>query len=50
MFEIDLSGKIKRYSKGMKQKVGIIAAFMHDPAETWPTPLRPQTPRPCCGR
>lgn len=31
MFEIDLSGKIKRYSKGMKQKVGIIAAFMHDP-------------------
>lgn len=32
LFEIDLSGKIKRYSKGMKQKVGIIAAFMHDPA------------------
>jgi len=31
LFEIDLSGKIKRYSKGMKQKVGIIAAFMHDP-------------------
>lgn len=31
MFEIDLSGKIKRYSKGMKQKVGIIAAFMNDP-------------------
>jgi len=31
MFEIDLSGRIKRYSKGMKQKVGIIAAFMHDP-------------------
>jgi len=31
MLEIDLSGKIKRYSKGMKQKVGIIAAFMHDP-------------------
>lgn len=31
MFEIDLSGKIRRYSKGMKQKVGIIAAFMHDP-------------------
>lgn len=29
--EIDLSGKIKRYSKGMKQKVGIIAAFMGDP-------------------
>ncbi len=31
LFEIDLSGRIKRYSKGMKQKVGIIAAFMHDP-------------------
>lgn len=31
MFEIDLSGRIRRYSKGMKQKVGIIAAFMHDP-------------------
>lgn len=31
MFEIDLSGRIKRYSKGMKQKVGIIAAFMSDP-------------------
>lgn len=30
-FEIDLSGNIKRYSKGMKQKVGIIAAFMSDP-------------------
>ncbi len=30
-FEIDPSGKIKRYSKGMKQKVGIIAAFMNDP-------------------
>ncbi len=32
LFEIDLKGKIKRYSKGMKQKIGIIAAFMHDPA------------------
>lgn len=31
LLEIDLSGRIKRYSKGMKQKVGIIAAFMHDP-------------------
>lgn len=31
LFEIDLSGKIKRYSKGMKQKVGVIAAFIHDP-------------------
>lgn len=31
LFEMDRSGRIKRYSKGMKQKVGIIAAFMHDP-------------------
>lgn len=31
MFEIDPGGKIKKYSKGMKQKIGIIAAFMHDP-------------------
>lgn len=31
LFEIDPSGKIKKYSKGMKQKIGIIAAFMHDP-------------------
>ncbi|MGM9524788.1 MAG: ABC transporter ATP-binding protein [Peptococcaceae bacterium] len=31
LFEISLTGRIKKYSKGMKQKVGIIAAFMHDP-------------------
>lgn len=31
MFELDAKGKIKKYSKGMKQKIGIIAAFMHDP-------------------
>lgn len=30
-FELDLKGPIKRYSKGMKQKLGIIVAFMHDP-------------------
>ena len=30
-FEIDPRGKIKKMSKGMKQKIGIIAAFMHDP-------------------
>lgn len=30
-FELDPSGKIRKYSKGMKQKVGIIAAFMHNP-------------------
>lgn len=30
-FELDPKGKIKRMSKGMKQKLGIIAAFMHDP-------------------
>jgi len=30
-FELDVSGKIKKMSKGMKQKLGIIIAFMHDP-------------------
>ncbi|SCJ89493.1 Uncharacterized ABC transporter ATP-binding protein YbhF [uncultured Eubacterium sp.] len=30
-FELDPSGGIKRMSKGMKQKIGIIAAFLHDP-------------------
>ncbi len=31
-FELDARGKLKKMSKGMKQKVGIVAAFMHDPA------------------
>ncbi len=31
-FEIDTEMPIRKMSKGMKQKVGIIAAFMHDPA------------------
>ena len=31
-FELDSRGKIKRMSKGMKQKLGIVAAFMNDPA------------------
>lgn len=30
-FELDAKGAIRRFSKGMKQKVGIVAAFMHDP-------------------
>ncbi len=30
-FELDTKDKIKRMSKGMKQKLGIVAAFMHDP-------------------
>lgn len=30
-FELDGSVRIKKMSKGMKQKIGIIAAFMHDP-------------------
>ncbi|MTI46683.1 MAG: ABC transporter ATP-binding protein [Firmicutes bacterium] len=30
-FELDPSRKIRKMSKGMKQKVGIISAFMHDP-------------------
>jgi ABC-2 type transport system ATP-binding protein len=32
LFELDPKGKIKKFSKGMKQKLGIIAAFMHDPS------------------
>jgi ABC-2 type transport system ATP-binding protein len=28
---LDLSRRIKTYSKGMKQKLGLIQAFMHDP-------------------
>jgi len=31
-FEIDTNISIRKMSKGMKQKVAIIAAFMHDPA------------------
>ncbi|NLW54640.1 MAG: ABC transporter ATP-binding protein [Clostridiaceae bacterium] len=31
-FEVDLSEPLKKMSKGSRQKVGIIAAFMHDPA------------------
>ena len=31
MFDLDTKGKIKKMSKGMKQKLGIIVAFMHDP-------------------
>ena len=30
-FELDPKSKIKKMSKGMKQKLGIVAAFMHDP-------------------
>lgn len=30
-FELDPKGKINKMSKGMKQKLGIVAAFMHDP-------------------
>lgn len=30
-FELDPKGKIRKMSKGMKQKLGIVAAFMHDP-------------------
>lgn len=31
MFELSPKGRIKKMSKGMKQKLGIVAAFMHDP-------------------
>jgi len=30
-FEVNSNGKIKKMSKGMKQKIGIVAAFMHNP-------------------
>lgn len=30
-FELNAKGKLKKMSKGMKQKVGIVAAFMNDP-------------------
>lgn len=30
-FQLDPKGKIKKMSKGMKQKLGIVAAFMHNP-------------------
>lgn len=30
-FEVDARGKIRKMSKGMKQKIAIVAAFMHDP-------------------
>lgn len=30
-FDLNPQGKIKKMSKGMKQKIGIICAFMHDP-------------------
>ncbi|MCI9414890.1 MAG: ABC transporter ATP-binding protein [Clostridiales bacterium] len=31
-FELDAHGRLKKMSKGMKQKIGIVCAFMHDPA------------------
>jgi ABC-2 type transport system ATP-binding protein len=31
MFELDPKGRVNRFSKGMKQKLGIVTAFMHDP-------------------
>lgn len=30
-FQLDLTGKISKYSKGMKQKLGIVIACMHNP-------------------
>lgn len=30
-FELDPSGRMKKMSKGMKQKIGIVCAFMQDP-------------------
>lgn len=31
ILELDTKGKIRKMSKGMKQKLGIVAAMMHDP-------------------
>ena len=31
-FELDPSGRINRMSKGMKQKLAVVTAFMHDPS------------------
>lgn len=31
-FELEPKGRVKKMSKGMKQKIGIITAFMNDPA------------------
>jgi ABC-2 type transport system ATP-binding protein len=31
MLDLDCRGRIRKMSKGMKQKLGIVAAFMHDP-------------------
>jgi len=31
IFQLDPKGKIKRFSKGMKQKLAIVSAFMHNP-------------------
>lgn len=31
-FDLDAVGKIRKMSKGMRQKLGLITAFMHDPA------------------
>lgn len=31
LFELNPVGKIKKFSKGMKQKLAIVCAFMHDP-------------------
>ncbi|MDO9574265.1 MAG: ABC transporter ATP-binding protein, partial [Candidatus Contubernalis sp.] len=30
-FELETGGRIRKMSKGMKQKLGLITAFMHDP-------------------
>jgi len=30
-FKLNATGKLKRMSKGMKQKMGLVIAFMHDP-------------------
>jgi ABC-2 type transport system ATP-binding protein len=31
LFDLDPRGELKRMSKGMKQKIALVTAFMHDP-------------------
>ena len=35
MFDLNASGKLKKMSKGMKQKIGIVCAFMNKMQVYW---------------
>ncbi len=50
-FELDAGAKLKKMSKGTKQKVAIVCAFMHDPqlyVLDEPTGGRPADAEPLC--